>query len=535
MSVDVNKAKSVIESGKAVLGIEFGSTRIKAVLIDERNAPIASGSHEWENQLENGIWTYSLDAIWKGLQDCYADMLADVKKQYGVDVENLAGIGFSAMMHGYMAFDKNDQLLVPFRTWRNTITGQASAELFDLFNYNIPQRWSIAHLYQAILNGEDHVKDVTFFTTLAGYIHWQMTGQKVIGVGDAAGMFPIDTETRDFNKTMIEKFDKLVAPKGYPWKLEEILPKVLLAGQDAGTLTEEGAKKLDVSGKLKAGIPICPPEGDAGTGMAATNSVAVRTGNVSAGTSVFAMIVLEKDLSKAYPEIDMVTTPSGDLVAMVHCNNCTSDLNAWVGLFKEFSEAFGIDVDMNKLFGTLYNKALEGDKDCGGLLAYNYFSGEPITDLEEGRPLFVRKPDSKFNLANFMRTNLYASLATLKIGLDILLKAEDMKIDKIMGHGGLFKTKGVGQSILAAAMNSPVSVMETAGEGGAWGIALLASYLVNKGADETLEDFLNEKVFAGDTGVEMKPDPADVAGFDAYIEAYKAVLPAERAAVDTMK
>lgn len=535
MSLDTAKVKSTIESGKAVLGIEFGSTRIKAVLVDENNVPVASGSHDWENQFVNGIWTYSLDAIWAGLQDCYANMAADVKEKYGVEVTSLAAIGFSAMMHGYMAFDKNDDLLVPFRTWRNTITGEASEKLLHLFNYNIPQRWSIAHLYQAILNGEEHVKDVTFFTTLAGYIHWKLTGEKVIGVGDASGMFPIDIETKDFNQKMIGQFDELVAPNGFPWKLGEILPKVLVAGEQAGALTEEGAKLLDVSGKLQAGIPICPPEGDAGTGMAATNSVAQRTGNVSAGTSVFAMIVLEKDLSKAYPEIDLVTTPSGDLVAMVHCNNCTSDLNAWVNLFKEFSEVFGVEVDMNKLFGTLYNKAMEADKDCGGLLAYNYFSGEHITGFEEGRPLFVRTPDSKFNLANFMRVNLYTSLGALKVGMDILLKGEDVRVDKIMGHGGLFKTKGVGQSILAAAMNSPVSVMETAGEGGAWGIALLASYMANKKDGETLDAFLNDRVFAGETGVEMAPNPEDVAGFDAFIERYKAGLPIERAAVDSLR
>lgn len=534
MGFDVNKAKAAIENGKAVLGIEFGSTRIKAVLVGEDNAPIASGSHEWENQLVNGIWTYSLDAIWAGLQDCYSDLAADVKKNYGVEIESLAAIGFSAMMHGYMAFNKDDELLVPFRTWRNTITGQASEELFKLFNYNIPQRWSISHLYQAILNNEEHVKDITFFTTLAGYIHWQMTGNKVIGVGDGSGMFPIDIETKDFNKEMIAKFDELIAPKGYPWKLEEILPKNLLAGENAGTLTEEGAKKLDVSGKLKAGIPICPPEGDAGTGMAATNSVERRTGNVSAGTSVFGMVVLEKDLSKAYPEIDMVTTPSGDLVAMVHCNNCTSDLNAWVNVFREFMEAMGMEVDMGKLFGTLYNKALEGDKDCGGLLAYNYFSGEHITGFDEGRPLFVRRPDSKFSLANFMRVHLYTSLGALKTGFDLLMKNENVQIDKILGHGGLFKTKGVGQSILAAAINSPVSVMETAGEGGAWGIALLASYMVNKKDGETLSAFLNESVFGADAGFEMTPDPADVEGFDKFIELYKAGFPIERAAVENM-
>ncbi len=528
-------AKSTIEAGKAVLGIEFGSTRIKAVLVDGENKPIASGSHEWENQLENGIWTYSLDAIWAGLQDCYRDMTDDVKKKYGVEVESLAAIGFSAMMHGYMAFNKDDELLVPFRTWRNTITGQASEELSELFQYHIPQRWSIAHLYQAILNGEDHVSDIAFVSTLAVYIHWKMTGCKVAGVGEASGMFPIDIETKDYNARMMAQFEELAASKGFSQKLSDIFPKVLLAGEDAGTLTEEGAKLLDVSGKLKAGIPICPPEGDAGTGMAATNSVAVRTGNVSAGTSVFAMLVLEKDLKKPHEEIDLVTTPDGNLVAMVHCNNCTSDLNAWVGLFKEFAEAFGVDVDMNKLFGTLYNKALEGDKDCGGLLAYNYFSGEHVTGFDEGRPLFVRTPNSKFNLANFMRVNLYTSLGALKVGLDILLKEEDVKIDRVTGHGGLFKTKGVGQSILAAAMNTPISVMETAGEGGAWGIALLASYMVNRKDGESLDVFLNENVFNGDEGTQMAPDAADVAGFDVFTERYKAGLAIERAAVESLK
>ena len=528
-------AKTTIATGKAILGIELGSTRIKAVLIDEDNNTIASGSHEWENQLVNGIWTYSLDAIWTGLQDSYRDLAADVKKKYDVEVETLAAIGFCAMIHGYMPFNKDGELLVPFRTLRNTITGQASEELSKLFNYHIPQRWSIAHLYQAILNGEEHVPDVDFITTLEGYIHWKLTGEKVIGVGEASGMFPIDIATRDFNARMIAQFDELIAPKGFSWKLEDILPKCLLAGDDAGKLTEEGAKLLDVSGKLKAGIPLCPPEGDAGTGMVATNSVATRTGNVSAGTSVFAMLVLEKDLKKPYEEIDLVTTPTGNLVAMVHCNNCTSDLNAWVNIFKEFSEALGVEVDMNKLFGTLYNKALEGDKDCGGLLAYNYFSGEHVTGFEEGRPLFVRTPESKFNLANFMRVNLYTSLGALKVGLDILLKEEDVKIDRITGHGGLFKTKGVGQKILAAAMNSPIFVMETAGEGGAWGIALLASYMVNKKDGETLDDFLNNRVFAGNTGLEMQPDPEDVAGFDVFTARYKAGLPIERAAVDSLK
>ena len=528
-------ARDTIVQGKAVLGIEFGSTRIKAVLINEKNEPIASGSHDWENQLENGIWTYSLEAIWAGLQDSYAKMVQDVKSQYGVEVKSLAAIGFSAMLHGYMAFNKEGELLVPFRTWRNTITEQAAEVLSEAFDFQIPQRWSIAHLYQAILNGEEHVKDLSFMTTLAGYIHWKLTGQKVLGVGEASGMFPIDMNTNDYDASMVAKFDELTAPKGFPWKLADIMPKVLVAGQDAGKLTEEGAKLLDVSGSLEAGIPLCPPEGDAGTGMAATNSVAQRTGNVSAGTSVFAMIVLEKPLKKRHPEIDIVTTPTGSPVAMVHCNNCTSDLNAWVNIFKEFAEAFGVEVDMNKLFGTLYNKALEGDPECGGLLAYNYFSGETITGFDEGRPLFARTPESKFNLANFMRVHLFTALGALKVGLDILFREEDVQVDRILGHGGLFKTKGVGQRIMAAAMNSPVSVMETAGEGGAWGIALLASYLVNKKENESLEDFLNEKVFAGNEGISMDPDAKDVEGFDVFIERYKAGLPIERAAVDTLK
>lgn len=527
-------AKQIIESGKAVLGIEFGSTRIKAVLIDEEHKPIASGSHEWENQLVDGIWTYSIDMIWKGLQDCYQDMKKDVQDKYGVKVTRLAAIGFSAMMHGYMAFGEDEEILVPFRTWRNAITEEASEKLTELFQYNIPQRWSIAHLYQAILNGEEHVKDICFQTTLAGYIHWMLTGRKVLGVGEASGMFPIDIATGKYDAGMVKKFEDVIAEKKFPWKLLDIFPEVLTAGEEAGTLTEEGAKLLDVSGELEAGIPFCPPEGDAGTGMVATNSVARRTGNVSAGTSVFSMVVLEKELSKVYPELDLVTTPSGDLVAMVHCNNCTSDLNAWVHIFKEFAESFGVDVDMNKLFGTLYNKAMEGDVDGGNLLAYNYISGENITGMEEGRPMFVRTPNSKFNLANFMRVNLYTSLGALKIGMDLLLKEEKVKVDKLFGHGGLFKTKGVGQQILADAMNTPISVMETAGEGGAWGIAVLAAYMVKK-EGQSLEEYLNNCVFAGQEGSELSPDEAGVKGFDEFIQIYKAGLPIERAAVEAMK
>ncbi len=535
MGLEMSNIKNAIINGKTVLGIELGSTRIKAVLIDENNTPIASGSHDWENKYVNNIWTYGLDDIWTGVQDSYKKMAEDVKEKYGVTIETIGAIGFSAMMHGYMVFNKEGDLLVPFRTWRNTITEKASEELTKLFNYHIPQRWSIAHLYQAILNGEEHVADIDFQTTLEGYIHWKLTGEKVIGVGEASGMFPIDIDTKNYNARMIDQFDELVASKNFSWKLGDILPKVLLAGENAGVLTEEGAKLLDVTGQLKAGIPFCPPEGDAGTGMVATNSIAKRTGNVSAGTSVFAMIVLEKELSKAYEEIDLVTTPTGNLVAMVHCNNCTSDLNAWVGLFKEFAEAFGVEVDMNKLFATLYNKALEGDSDCGGLLAYNYFSGEHITGFEEGRPLFVRSAESKFNLANFMRVHLFTSLGALKTGLDLLLKEEGVKVDEMLGHGGLFKTKGVGQKIMAAAIDAPVSVMETAAEGGAWGIAVLASYMINKDENETLDDYLTNKVFAGQMGTKIDPDSKDVEGFNEFIKRYTSGLAIERTAIDSLK
>ncbi len=535
MELEINGVKNAIINGKTVLGIELGSTRIKAVLINEDNVPIASGGHDWENSYVNNIWTYNLEDVWDGIQDSYQKMAEDVKEQYGVTIQTIGAIGISGMMHGYMAFNKDGELLVPFRTWRNTITKQASEELTEMFSYQIPQRWSSAHLYQAILNQEEHVAEISFQTTLAGYIHWKLTGQKVLGVGDASGMFPIDIITKKFNLHMINQFDELVASKNFSWRLGDIFPKVLVAGENAGVLTEEGAKLLDITGQLKLGIPLCPPEGDAGTGMVATNSVAKRTGNVSAGTSVFAMVVLEKELSKVYSELDLVTTPAGDLVAMVHCNNCTSDLNAWVGLFKEFAQAFGVEVDMTKLFSTLYNKALEGDADCGGLLAYNYFSGEHITNFEEGRPLFVRTPESNFNLANFIRVNLFTSLGALKTGLDILLKQEGVQVDEILGHGGLFKTRGVGQGILAAAINAPVSVMETAGEGGAWGITLLASYMINKGSNESLEHYLAQKVFSGETGTRMNPDPKDVEGFEEFIKRYTKGLAIERAAVDCLR
>ncbi len=524
-------AKSIIENGKAILGIEFGSTRIKAVLIDPENRPIAQGSHTWENQLVDGLWTYSIEAIWYGLQDCYADLRRNVKEQYDIEIETLAAIGVSAMMHGYMAFNKQQEILVPFRTWRNTNTAKAAAELSDLFVFNIPLRWSISHLYQAILDNEEHVKDIDYLTTLAGYIHWLITGERVLGIGDASGMLPIDPQTKNYSAAMIEKFDNLVADRGYQWKLADILPRVLPAGKNAGFLTPEGAKRLDVSGHLKAGIPVCPPEGDAGTGMVATNAVKPRTGNVSAGTSSFSMIVLEKDLSRPYEVIDIVTTPDGNPVAMVHCNNCTSDLNAWVNLFKEYQELMGMPVDMNQVYEKLYNHALKGAADCGGLLSYNYFSGEPVTGMAEGRPMFVRSANDKFTLANFMRANLYAAVGVLKIGNDILFNDEHIKVDKITGHGGLFKTKGVGQRILAAALNSPISVMETAGEGGPWGMAILGSYLVNNTANLSLPEFLDEKVFTGNQGTEIAPTPEDVAGFNAYIKKYNRCLPIEEAAV----
>ena len=530
----MNNPKQCIQSGRAVLGIELGSTRIKAVLIDENNAPIAQGAHEWENRYEDKLWTYSIEDIWNGLKDCYADLRRQVKQRYDEEITSLAAIGISAMMHGYMAFDKSQKILVPFRTWRNTNTGKAAAELSELFNFNIPLRWSISHVYQAIIDGEPHVKEIDYLTTLAGYVHWMLTGKCVLGIGDASGMLPIDSDTNDYDASMVEKFDKLIASKDIGWKILDILPKVLLAGENAGTLTEQGALLLDPSGNLQAGVPLCPPEGDAGTGMVATNAVRQRTGNVSAGTSSFSMIVLEKPLSQPFEAIDMVTTPCGSPVAIVHCNNCTSDLNAWISLFKQYAQLLGVEVSTGDVFAKLYNHALQGDADCGGLLAYNYFSGEPITGLNEGRPMFVRSTGDKFNIANFIRTNLYAAVAVLKIGNDILFKDEHVAVDRITGHGGLFKTPGVGQRILAAALNSPISVMETAGEGGAWGIALLAAYMINNN-QESLVDYLDHHVFAGNKGVEITPTAEEVAGFDKYIETYKAGLAIEQTAVTNKK
>ena len=533
--MDQAQTQQSINNGKTALGIELGSTRIKAVLIGENHAPIASGSFEWENRFENGVWTYHLEEVWAGLQESFRQLSAEVLQKYHTPLQTIGAIGFSAMMHGYLPFDRDGNLLVPFRTWRNTMTGPAAEQLTDLFQFNIPQRWSIAHLYQAVLNGEPHVAEISHITTLAGYVHWKLTGQQVLGVGEASGMFPIDSQTNDYDQRLLKLFSALPGIQKLPWKIQEILPKVLNAGEPAGVLTAAGARLLDPSGGLQAGLPLCPPEGDAGTGMVATNSVAQRTGNVSAGTSVFAMIVLEKALSKLYPEIDMVTTPTGKPVAMVHSNNCTSDLNAWIELFREAAQALGIEVSQGRLFETLYQQALHGDADGGGLLAYNFVSGEHLMHLEEGRPVFVRTPESRFSLANFMRTHLFSSLGALKIGMDILFEQEQVKLDQLLGHGGFFKTPEVGQKMMAAALNVPVSVMATAGEGGAWGMALLAAYALNKSAQETLEAYLSSRVFSTQSSATITPDPQDVAGFAAFMERYKRGLGIERAAVNGLR
>ncbi|SDD21515.1 Sugar (pentulose or hexulose) kinase [Priestia aryabhattai B8W22] len=532
MKTTQESIKQAIAKGKTSLGIELGSTRIKAVLIDENFETIASGSYEWENLLEDGFWTYNLLDIITGLQSAYREMKQEVERNYGITIRTVGSIGVSAMMHGYMAFDKTGELLVPFRTWRNATTSAAAKELTEHFQFNIPERWSIAHLYQAIINQEKHLPRIDYMTTLSGYIHWLLTGSKALGIGDASGMFPIDERTQNYSDAMMKQFDELISYKGYPWQLSDILPAVHTSGEQAGTLTAIGASILDQSKNLQPGIPFCPPEGDAGTGMVATNSVRKRTGNVSVGTSVFAMIVLDKKLSNVYPEIDLVTTPNGSPVAMVHANNCSSDLNAWLGLFREFSEAMGQKVESDKLFEVMLNKALEADPDGGGLLSYGYFSGENITGVESGRPLFVRSAKSNFNLANFMRTHLFTAFGALKIGMDLLVKEENVKIHSILAHGGLFKTPVVGQKMMAAAINTPVSVMDTAGEGGAWGMAILSSYMLNKSENESLEDFLDDKVFKEVTAQEIYPDELDVKGFEAFIKRYKKGLVIEKAAAE---
>ena len=528
-------AKETIIAGKAVLGIELGSTRIKAVLIDASRNPIAQGSHAWENKLENGLWTYSIEDILSGLQDAYASLAADVRARHGVTPESYAAIGISAMMHGYMAFDRSGRLLVPFRTWRNTNTGPAAALLSDLFDFNMPLRWSLSHLCQCILDGEEHVGKIDFLTTLSGYVHCLLTGRKVLGIGDASGMMPVDPATADYDEKCVRAFDGFAAQRGISLRLRDILPQILLAGRDAGALTPEGALLLDPTGTLRPGIPLCPPEGDAGTGMVATNAVRERTGNVSAGTSSFSMIVLEKPLSKRYEKIDIVTTPDGKPVAMAHCNNCTSEINAWAGIFVDYLRAAGLETDLSEVFGTLFKAAGEGDKDCGGLVTYNYLSGEPITGFAEGRPLTVRSAEDRFTLANFMRSQLYASVGALKIGNDILFRKEGVKVDRLTAHGGLFKVPGVGQRVLAAALGSPVSVMETAGEGGAWGIALLASFLVDNPGSLSLPDFLEQEVFKGAEGTQAVPTREEIEGFEAWMEKYIKCLGVEQAAVDCLR
>ena len=523
-----------ITEGTAILGIEFGSTRIKSVLIDKDHRVLAAGSHEWENDYQDGIWTYSEDAILSGLQKSYADLKENVQKEYGVTLRKIGALGISAMMHGYLPFNADMKLLVPFRTWRNPITGEAAEKLSGLFSFNMPQRWSLSHLYQAILNNEPHVSDIRFLTTLAGWIHYLLTGKKVLGVGDASGMMPIDSDTCDYNADMVNAFDKLVFDKQYPWHLKEILPAVLTAGADAGHLTPDGARLLDPSGDLEPGCLLCPPEGDAGTGMAATNSIRPKTGNVSAGTSIFSMIVLEKPMSKVYPEIDIVTTPTGKQVAMVHCNSCTSDINAWVSLFREFAEIMGYKTSADEVYSRLFMKSLEGEKDGGGLVSFNYFAGEPVTGLSEGRPMLIRTPNARMSMSNFMRVQIYASLETLKAGMDIL-NSENVAIDEVFGHGGLFKTEGVAQNMLAAAIHAPVTVMETAGEGGAWGIALLAEYALCRRAEESLEDYLQAHVFNGMKKLTVAPDPEDEKGFDRYMEKFMRCIPAQKAAVEGLK
>ncbi len=525
--------KDIITSGKTALGIELGSTRVKAVLIDENCKPIASGAHDWENKLENGYWTYSLEDVSEAIHACFRALKADVKERYDCELATTGAIGISAMMHGYLAFDKDGKLLTPFRTWRNTTTAEAAEELTEKLGFNIPQRWTCSHIYQAILNGEAHVSEIAYVTTLAGYVHYMLTGVNAVGVGEASGIFPIDSDTNDYDEKMMATYNALLKEKGFNKTLREILPRVLVAGDDAGTLTEKGVFFLDDSGEFSAGVPFAPCEGDAGTGMTATNSVKERTGNISAGTSIFAMVVLEKNLSKVYPEIDMVTTPTGKPVAMVHCNNCTSDINAWAGIFGEFAAALGVEANRGKILDLMFENAMKGDSDCGGLTSYNYFSGEPVTGLQEGRPLFVRTPDADFTLGNFMRVQLYSALAALKVGLDLLLKNEKAAIDEIYGHGGFYIYPGVGQKITAAAIDAPVSVMKTAGEGGPYGMALLALYKI-QGSGMTLEAFLEKKAFADAEILTEAPDKKDVGGFNVFLERYVKGLHCEKAAVESI-
>ena len=533
MTVDTeptSDARAAISAGRTALGIELGSTRIKACLIDTDGTVLATGSHDWENQLVDRVWTYSLDSVWTGLQDCVASLLADTEHRHGVRPTTVGALGVSAMMHGYLAFDADGELLVPFRTWRNTSTGRAATELTGLFGHNIPLRWSIAHYYQAILIDEPHVPQVHFLTTLAGYVHWRLTGRRVLGVGDASGMFPIDPATHGYAKQLLGRFDELVADRRLGRHLEDLLPEVLLAGQDAGRLTEEGAALLDPTGTLRPGVPLCPPEGDAGTGMVATNAVSPRTGNVSVGTSIFAMVVLERPLAAVHHELDVVTTPAGDLVAMVHCNNGASELGAWADVFGRFATVLGHPAEPDAVFGALLGEALEGDADGGGLLAYNYLAGEPITGLEQGRPLIVRTPGSRLTLGNVMRTQVYGAFATLSLGMRIL-DGEGVEIDTLLAHGGMFRTAGVAQRLLAAAVGAPVAVSATAGEGGPWGMAVLAGLLA--APDDDLRTYLDGRIFAEAAPVVVEPDPADVEGYATFLGRYVAGLDIERVAAKT--
>lgn len=531
---DKNQIIKEIRAGETSLGIEFGSTRIKAVLVGKEHAPIASGSYEWENQLVDGIWTYSLEDIWKGLQTSYQELAKDVKEQYGEILTKIGSMGFSAMMHGYMPFNKENQLLVPFRTWRNNITGEAAAKLTELFDFNIPERWSIAHLYQAILNHEEHVKDISFITTLDGYVTWQLTGEKTTGIGDASGMFPIDEATHDYDAAMLDKFADLPEVKQFDWNIKDLLPKVLVAGQTAGHLTAAGAKKLDPSGLLQPGSLLAPSEGDAGTGMVATNAVRKRTGNISAGTSAFSMVVLDQKLSQVHRDIDMVTTPDGAPVAMVHTNNCSSDINAWAAVFNQFARILGVTLSPNELYEKLFDASLRGEQDGGGLVNFSYLSGENITRVNEGRPMLVRKPDSRFNLANLFKVQLYSAFAPLKIGMDILLREEHIRTDVLIAQGGLFKTPVVAQQALADALNTPISVMSNAGEGGPWGMAVLALYAADSHGKK-LADYLDDEVFANQEIATLSPEPESVKGYEKFIDNYKQAMPAEKAAGEAMK
>lgn len=528
---EISKA---IQEGNVSLGIELGSTRIKAVLITDDFNTISTGSYAWENEYKNGIWTYDLDNVWKGIQSSYQQIAADVQGKYHTTIKKIGSIGVSAMMHGYLAFSEDGTLLTPFRTWRNNITEQAADELTELFHFNIPLRWSIAHLYQAILNQESHVKDINFMTTLAGYVHWKLSDEKILGVGDASGMFPIDTDTGTYSTPFLNQFDALENVAVYPWNTKGILPKVLKAGEHAGTLTQKGASLLDVNGNLQSGSMMAPPEGDAGTGMVSTNSVRQHTGNVSVGTSAFSMVVLDKPLKKIYRDIDIVTTPNNEDVAMVHINNCSSDIDAWIGIFREFAERLGLDLSSDRLYETLFLTTTKSNPDAGGLLNYNYLSGENITKMPEGRPLFVRDVNSSFNLANFILSQLYSAFAPLKIGMDILKNDEKIQTDVLVAQGGLFKTTVIAQQVLANALNMSITVLSTASEGGAWGMSVLAAYARHGSDEQNLEDFLDQKVFTNPESSTLNPEPDGVVGYEAFIEKYKKGLPIEYEAVKTI-